>query len=578
MPFQNPVSPIRYEPDDSCPPSALISTALQGILLVLAPTILVVAITVKSSDQGDAFLTWSAFATLIIVGLMVALQASRIGRVGGGHLIICGVTPNYIAVSIIALAEGGPGLLASLIVASALFYYSIAAWMPYLRRIITPAVSGVVSMLIAAMILPTAINLSNDVPSNSPSFAGTSAAILTAFLSVLLVLRAPRTWRPWALTLGIVGGGLFSASLGLYDLEPVLSASWFGFPELGFPGLDLTPGTEFWVLLPMFLIVTLTQGIKNISDSIGIQRASSKRSKVTDFRLVQGSIYANGTGILLAGVAGTPPTSTYPSLTVPLVNVTGVATRSVGYVMAAILIFLAFFPKVSGILLTIPHPVLGGFLLFAVGLLFIEGIQNLVRSGLDVEKSLVAGISLSIGLGMEIHNLFAEFLPDPWGLLLGNGITIGALSAMGLTWLLNISRPRARRLTTSLETSEIPKVDAFLQEVAAKAGWNSSSIERLRSVGEEAFVVLLDSVEIEESGKAPQLRMTARPEDGSIELELVTVFDESNLQDHLAYLEDQSETIDERDISLRLLRHYASSVRHQKYQGVDVIGITVEGF
>ena len=143
----------------------------------------------------------------------------------------------------------------------------------------------------------------------------------------------------------------------------------------------------------MFLIVTLIQAIKNISDGMIVQRVSRKVPRATDFRLIQGSIYANGTGILMSGVAGTPPTSTYPSLTVPLVNVTGVATRSVGYAMAGILLLVAFLPKINGALLTIPNPVLGGFLVFALGLVFIEGIQTLVRAGLDPQKSMVAGLA-----------------------------------------------------------------------------------------------------------------------------------------------------------------------------------------
>ena len=33
---------------------------------------------------------------------------------------------------------------------------------------------------------------------------------------------------------------------------------------------------------------------------------------------------------------------------------------------------------------------------------------------------------------------------------------------------------------------------------------------------------------------------------------------------------------DDREISFRLLRHYASSVRHQKCHGVDVVTVNVE--
>ena len=571
------MSTLRYEPDEKCPPWAAVGTAFQGVTLVLAPTILVVAITVRSAGQDAGFLNWAAFATLIIVGSMMVLQAAKIGRLGGGHLVICGVTTNYIAVSVIALSEGGPTMVASLVVLSGIFYCAIAMWLPLLRKIITPTVAGTVLMLIAAVTLPFAIDLINEVPESAPPYAGTVAAGITALLTVALVLRAPRLWRPWSISLGVIAGCIAAALMGIYDASAFVSASWFGIPEISFPGLDLMPSVEFWALLPMFLIVTLIQAIKNISDGMIVQRVSRKVPRATDFRLIQGSIYANGTGILMSGVAGTPPTSTYPSLTVPLVSVTGVATRSVGYVMAGILLLIAFLPKINGALLTIPNPVLGGFLVFALGLVFIEGIQTLVRAGLDPQKSMVAGLAFGIGLGMQHENLLAGFLPEPWGTLLGNGITVGTATAILLTTLVDLSRARPQRLETALQLSALKDIDEFLQSVASKMGWGSEPTEKLRSAGEEALAVLSSAHSEQTDDKPSRLIITARAENGDVELEFTTVSDEANIEDRLAYLEDEPETVDPSDISFRLLRHYASSVRHQKYQNVDILTIMVAG-
>lgn len=574
----NPNNPvIRYEPDDSCPPWLAATTAIQGVTLVLAPTILVVAITVRSARQDASFLNWAAFATLIIVGLMMALQAAKIGRFGGGHLIICGVTTNYIAVSIIALAEGGPTMVASLIVISAIFYYAVAMWLPLLRNIITPTVAGTVLMLIAAVTLPFAINLINEFPANAPSLSGATTAAVTAFLSAALVLRAPSRWRPWAITLGIVGGCITAALLGIFDPEEFISAPLVGLPGIQFTGLDLIPSIGFWALLPMFLIVTLIQAIKNISDGMIVQRISRNKPGATDFRSIQGSIYANGTGILMSGVAGTPPTSTYSSLTVPLVNVTGVASRSVGYVMAAILLVLAFLPKINGALLTIPNPVLGGFLVFALGLLFVEGIQTLARAGLNVQNAMVAGFAFGVGLGMQHHNLLADFLPHPWGTLLGNGITIGAATAVAFTVFLNLSNPRPKRIETVLDRAQLPIVDEFLQRIANDISWNDASAQNLRAAGEETLELLSGSYAAEAPDQPPRVIVTARQEANTIELEFVTVSDETNIEDRIAYIDEYAETFDESDISLRLLRHYASSVKHQKYHGVDIVTLTVDG-
>ena len=63
----------------------------------------------------------------------------------------------------------------------------------------------------------------------------------------------------------------------------------------------------------------------------------------------------------------------------------------------------------------------------------------------------------------------------------------------------------------------------------------------------------------------------------SAEVEFVTAIEGENLEDRLAYLSDLPSIPDEREVSFRLLRHYASSVRHQKYHGVDIVTVSVDG-
>ena len=77
--------------------------------------------------------------------------------------------------------------------------------------------------------------------------------------------------------------------------------------------------------------------------------------------------------------------------------------------------------------------------------------------------------------------------------------------------------------------------------------------------------------------QAPSLVITARPGGGSVELEFVATTDRENLEDQLAYLSDEIRLPEANEISLRLLRHQASSVRHQKYHGIDIVTVLVEG-
>ena len=566
---------IRYEPDEQCSLFAAIAVGAQGVLIVVAPAVLIVAITAVASGQDERYLTWAVFASLIIGGTVTALQATGIGWLGTRHILITGTTPNYVAVSVLALQAGGPATLASLIVLSSLFYLAIAVWLPRLRRIITPAVSGTVLMLIATMILPVAFDRLKEVPEGTPEIAGPGVALVTLVVTSILALRAPANWRLWSPLIGIGAGCAAAALFGMYDLERLMQAPWIGIPTSGFPGLELTPTAGFWALLPMFLVVTLVQAIKTIGDAVVVQQVSQRKQRAIDFRLVQGALYANGVGILLSGLAGTPPTSAYSSSTVSLINLTGVAARRVAYAIGVIFLILALFPKVTGLLLTIPNPIMGAFLLVAIGILFFEGIRTVSRSGLGYQDALVVGLSFSIGVGLQHQNIFEGVLRAPWDSLLGNGITVGAAVAIALTVLLDVTGPRRRRLEVRLDSSDLPRIDAFLQEVATKLGWNTSSSDRLRSAGEETLASLLQPDNVYPTDKVPRLLIVARPEDSAVELEFLAVFAEENLEDRLAHLDEQTETSDDREVSFRLLRHYATAVQHQKYHGLDIV--TVRG-
>lgn len=572
---------VRYEPDEKCAPLSSFVVGIQGIVLVLPLAVSIVIINVLATGQDEAYMTWSVFSALIIVGIVTALQASRISRLGAGHLVIMGVTPNYIPLSVLALNEGGPAMLASLMVVSALFFLAIATRLPQLRQVITPTVSGTVLMLIAVMVLPICLDRFGEVPEGAPAFAGLSVALVTLIVSTVLILRAPRRWRPWSILIGFASGCVAAALLGVYDLEPLYAAPWVGIPQVGFQGLDLTPAAGFWALLPMFLIVTLVQAIKGIGDNVVIQRVSRRRPKTTDFRLLQGSLYSNGVGVLLSGLAGTPPASPYSSFTASIVNMTGVAARNVGYVIAIMLLGLALLPKFTGALLTIPSPVMGAFLLVAVGIFFVEGIQTIVRDGLDFQKTVVVGVSFALGAGLEQQNILENLLAHPWGTLLGNGITVGAATAIALNAFLNVTSARSRKLEVRLDFSDLPRIDSFMREVAADMGWSEEAAQRLRSAGEETLSSLLqpDSGYPADGGtdKTPRLIIAVRPDGGGAEMEFIsTLEDEGNLEDRLAYLDEEEESADEREISFRLLRHYASSVRHRKYQGMDIVAVRVE--
>ena len=546
-------------------------------MLALANTVLFVTIMALAGDQSEDYLSWAIFSALAIGGVVTALQAGRVGRLGAGHVLMTGAGPHFIAVAVLAMAGGGLPMLASLIVVSSLVQFALAQWLPLLRRVITPVVSGTALMLIAVTVMAIAVERLSEVPEGAPGAAGPAVAVVTLAVAVMLAMRASGIWRLWAPLIGIASGCAAAALFGLYDLQRVIDAHWLYMPDVAaWPGLDLSPGVEFWTLLPAFLIVSLVVAIKMSSDGVVIQRVSRIRPQATDFRLVQGAVNTNGLGTLLTGIAGTLPTIVYTPSVVTLVTLTGVAARSVGYAIGAILVVLAFLPKAAAVLLTIPSPVMGAFLLMIMGLLFVEGMRMVVQDGLDHRKALVVGVALSIGVGLESQDVLADLLGDTWGASLGNGLTVGILAAILMTLFIEMTSPRHTRLETTLDISALPEIDAFLRKLASRIGWTDASTERLRAAGEETLSSLLQSGSEHRADGVPRLIIVASPGE-SVELEFLAVFDEENLEDRLAHLSEQAEVPAEQEISFWLLRHYASSVRHRKYHGIDIVTVQVEG-
>ena len=567
---------IRYEPNERPPHMLAFGLGFQAALLCLGGVVLTPAIVIRAAGQSETYLSWAIFMAVVVSGISTILQAVRVGRFGAGHVLIMGTSGAFIAVCVTALTEGGPALLATLIVASALFQFLLAARLSLLRRIITPVVSGTVIALIAVTIVPIVFDMLDDLPANAPAGAAPACAAATVGAIAALALRATGAWRLWAPMIGIGVGCVVAALFGVYDTDRVAAAAWIGTPTTAWPGFDVRFDARFWLLLPAFVFVTLVGAIETIGDSVAIQRVSWRTPRATDFRTVQGAVNADGMGNLLSGLAGTVPNTTYSS-SLPLAELTGVGARNVGVAIGLVFIGLAFLPKVTALLLAIPGPVVAAYLLVLLALLFIQGMKLVVQDGVDYRKSIIAGLAFWIGLGFQNQLIFAEQLGETWGGLLGNGMTAGGLTAMVLTLFVELTAARRRRLDVPLDAKVLPEIDALLRDLAGRLGWNADSTERLCSAGEETLVSLVRQEEEAADVAGRRLRVVARNDHGTAELEFIAAVGETNLEDRMVLLTDQTDTPNERELSLRLLRHYASSVRHQQYHDIDIVTVRVDG-
>ncbi|MYA81174.1 MAG: hypothetical protein F4155_03160 [Acidimicrobiales bacterium] len=566
---------ITYEPDEKCSIALSLGMGIQGVVIALAPTVLTMSLFVQSTSLSARQATWSVMAAILVCGIATLISAARLGPLGGGHNVLMATSPSYLAVAILAVNSAGPQTLASLVVVTALFQIALAKWLHRLSRIITPTVSGVVIMLIAIGVMQVVVERIGTTSPDAPAIAAPVVALIAVLVAAMLALRAKGLLRLWSPIIAIVAAAIAAGLFGLYDPAGVGSAAWLAVPQPEFPGLDLTPGTDFWALLPLFMVVSLAVTIKAMTTGVVIQRVSLRNPGAADYRLVQGTVNTVGVGSLVGGLAGTLSIGTMDATSISFAQFTGVASRRVGYCIGAILIALVLTPKLTAVLLTVPSAVASGYLLITMGLLFVEGLRSVLQDGLRPQKAVVIGVAVAVGVGLQGSDVIGTVIGGAWGTLLSNGMMVGTLIAILLTAYLE-SSGRRRSLETALNAEALQQVDKFLADIAEDSGWDEAAANRLRLVGEESLLSLMEESEPGEDQSPSRLVVIARPSVTSIELQLRTSADAQNLEDRLTFVSERAPASEEHTISLRLLRHFASTVRHRKYSGIDIVTVEVE--
>ena len=573
---------IRYEPNDKCPRTVALSSALQILLPNSISLVTLVTLVVLASGESEDYLQWVVIMALAVTGLSMIVHALRFQRVGSGRPIVANFNVPFLAVSALALQIGGPSLLASLIVVSTLLQLVLTIRLASLRRIFTPAVTGTVIMLVAVSAVPFIVSVTVVPPEDASVALFLAPGLVALTTGILVSLLGTPLARMWVLPITVATGLIVAVPLGFYDVTAVTETPWLSFPDLSRIEFGLAFGAEFWALLPVFAIVNLTGFMKSVGDLSVIYGASYREPVALDFRVVQGGLNVTAAGTFICGLLGIPPVAAPWSATASYIGIIGVSAASVGVFLGLMTIAVALLSKLLAALIAVPGPVVSAVYVIIFGMLFIEGARMAFGSGFDRKQALAIGVPLVMGLSA---GSFGSLIQGDASYVFGNPIVVGAATAVGIAVFTEMSNFRNRPIRVELARSSLPAVDEYLSRFADRYRWAEDAENRLRLVGEETLLILLDEENHETSGegsngKARRLTATVRRDQGSAEVEFVVVSDdagEGNLEDKLAFLTDDFELEDdESQISVRVLRHYASSVKHRKYHGIDVISCRVE--
>ncbi len=573
----------KYEVHEQPPLRTSLGFGLQFSMIASATLLVTPVVVARESGRDESYLIWMVFASLLVVGVSTLIQAKRLGPVGGGAVLPMFTAAFAIPFCITAVVDGGPATLTTLIIASALFQLVIAKWLFVLRRVVTPIVSGTVIMILSITLASVVFALLDDASQEEPE-ASLITTLVTLVIVVALTLRGNALIRLWAPVVGIAAGCATAAALGIYDTGLVARSDWVGIPA-EWPGLGFDFSVDFWVLVPSFLFLGVIISIQVNGESISMQRASSREPRAIDFRRVQGALAGTGIGNLLSGIAGGVPLVINPGA-VPFTQTTGVASRQIAYVIGVVFILVAFLPKASGLLSTIPGPVMAGYLLIVVGTLFVEGARTVIQNEQNRSRLLVAGISFWIGASFQFTLFNLPDLGPVVGALLKSAVTTGGVSAVLMIIFLELTAYRRMRFQAKLDIDSLPELTQFIIRFAERRRWGDAMKDRLSAVAEETLLTLapldleaeLNEEEEEDPDVIPRQLVVVASSDGPIaELEFIGGGGaDENLEDRIRQMQDhEEETPIDTEISLRLLRRYASSVRHQQFRDTDIITVRV---
>ena len=572
---QNP----RYEVHESPPLPAALGLGLQFSLIASATLLVTPVVVAKASGRDDAYLVWMVFASLVVVGVSTLLQMRRVGPVGGGAVLPMFTAAFSIPFCITAVADGGPATLTTLVLVAAVAQLAISKWLFILRRVVTPTVGGTVMMILSITLASVIFALLDDASKEEP-VAAPLTALATLTVVTALTLRGSALLRLWGPVAGIVAGCIVAAAMGIYDVERVLRAPWVGLPG-EWPGLGLDFGIHFWTLLPSFLFLGVINSIQANGVSIALQRVSWRDNRAVDFRQVQRTLAGAGVTNLLAGIAGAVPNIINPGI-VSFTQITGVASLIVGYCVGAAFLLLAFVPKASGLLSTIPGPVMTGYLILVTANLFVDGARTIIQTERNSQKVVVAGVCFWIGAAFQFSLFGLPELGPVWGALFKSGITTGGFAAIAMILYLELTNPRRMSFRSRLHIDSLPELNEFIAKFADRRGWDAAMKDRLSAVAEETLLTLapFDPLDLEaddDDGDGRQLVVLASSDGPVADLEFIGGGNEANIEDQVQQLQQHdTETVAEQEISLRLLRGYASSVRHQQYHDTDIITVRVD--
>lgn len=431
---------LIYGLNDRPPLRETLFAALQHLLAIFVAIItppLIIASALRFDIQTTGFLV---SMSLFVSGIATFIQSHRVGPIGTGVLCIQGTSFSFISPIISAgmlgmvngkmdVALGLSYVFGGCLVASVVEMI-VSRILPYTRKVITPLVAGIVVTLIGLCLIKAGINSCGG--GQAAIDDGTFGSIRNLGLAVLVLVTiiffnrsANRFLRMGSIVLGLLVGCVAAYCLGMIHFSDIHATGSLNIPVPLKYGLRFDVGTI--VGLGLIYLVTAVEAFGDITANSLI--SGEPVEGPVFMRRAQGGILADGFNSMLAAVFNSFPNSIFAQNN-GMIQLTGVASRYVGYFIAGALFLLGLFPVVGEFFSLIPDCVLGGATLLMFGTVAAAGVRIIASTKMDRKAVLVLAISFAMGMSVELVPDILSQMPSVIKSIFSSGITTGGVTAM----------------------------------------------------------------------------------------------------------------------------------------------------
>ena len=434
-------SELIYELEDRPPPIRSFFAALQHLFASFVG-IVTPALIIGGMLNLDAEIPYLISMSLFASGIGTLIQAIQPFGIGARMLCLQGTSFTFVGVIVsvgLSVKEAGGnstellGLTFGLCMVGSCLQIALSPFIPKLKNVITPLVTGIVVTSIGVSLIKVAMNdLAggfNAVDFGSPSQLSLG---MTVILTVIVMNCSQNHWiRLSSILVGMAVGlicAFFLDELPLSDFDISTSIS---LPRPLLYGLDF----DLLAFIPVAVIflISSVETAGDITANCSICRQPVQGAAYLE--RVRRGVLADGVNSLISATLNSFPNTTF-SQNNGVIQLTGIASRHVGLYVGCMLIALGLFQGLGDILQAIPKPVIGGATMLMFGSVAAAGLGILGGLELNRRQLMIIGISLGLGLGPTMVPGALDQLPDLLKTLLGSAAATAGLTAILLHMLL----------------------------------------------------------------------------------------------------------------------------------------------